>query len=207
MRDSTRREKCVRQKCAVCPTEFKVCQFRKRSFILDSLERERKRRIFVISLFVFHCAAAAQSSYLLNSFGFYFFIIWEKKRKVMSHLKLKWRSLFHSGHERVTVSAEVSFSFSPPASTGLKLNDNFLCDSLYLMSILFRVFFFFSFHSSSFFDSLFGSSCAIVSIDPFRTRWLVLFFIFIFVLLLYSLFSFFFFSRPPFLWKRIENTQ
>jgi hypothetical protein len=27
------------------------------------------------------------------------------------------------------------------------------------------------------------------------------------VLLLYSLFSFFFFSRPPFLWKRIENTQ
>jgi hypothetical protein len=77
---------------------------------------------------------------------------------VMSHLKLKWRSLFQSGHERVTVSAEVSFFFFFSFQTSYyisfgwnKLNDNFSffsANSLSeMMSILFLVcmFFFFVF--------------------------------------------------------------
>jgi formate hydrogenlyase subunit 3/multisubunit Na+/H+ antiporter MnhD subunit len=53
---------------------------------------------------------------------------------------------------------------------------------------------FFFFRLLLFGDSLFGSSCAIVSIDPFRPLWLILFLFFTFCFFLFYSIRFFFYS-------------
>lgn len=94
----------------------------------------------------------------------------------MSHLKSKWRSLFQSGHERVTVSAEVSslFSFLNIRLEQLQRNSSpFLFLQSYLCWCLYLFNFFFLVPSRS----LFGSNRVIASIDPFRPHRRIFFFI------------------------------
>lgn len=131
----------------------------------------------------------------------------------MSHLKLKWRSLFQSGHERVTVSAEVSFffffisfqtSYYILVSAGINsmtIYSFFFCQFLIWNDVyIIPCVYVFFFRLLLFGDSLFGSSCAIVSIDPFRPLWLVLFLFFA------SSYFILFASFSTLLWKK-EKTK